>query len=155
MKKFLPALISLALLAAFVLPLVTSAAVSGPGECCKLRRAISLEGTTFPADSIVGETVGNSCTIGGQSVSITQGTNLWGIACLINTLNSVTDWIFTILVAVAMIMVIIGAMQFLMSAGDPEKTKSGRNYIMYALIGLVLAFLARAIPAVFKMVAGY
>ncbi|MFH1462387.1 MAG: hypothetical protein ABIG08_01705 [bacterium] len=77
-----------------------------------------------------------------------------GVCCLLQTLYNVTDWIFFILLGVAAIYVIIGAMNLLMSAGDPGKVSSGRNYIMYALIGLILALLARTIPAIAKLVVG-
>ena len=77
-----------------------------------------------------------------------------GVCCFLNTLYNVTDWIFVILVGVASIFVIIGAMNLLMSAGDPSKVSSGRNYIMYAAIGLIVGFLAKAIPAIVKLAVG-
>jgi len=77
-----------------------------------------------------------------------------GVCCLLQTLYNVTDWIFVILVGVASIFVIIGAMNLLMSAGDTTKVSSGRNYIMYAAIGLIVGFLAKAIPAIVKLVVG-
>jgi len=42
----------------------------------------------------------------------------------------------------------------LMSAGDTTKVSSGRNYIMYAAIGLIVGFLAKAIPAIVKLAVG-
>lgn len=46
---------------------------------------------------------------------------------------------------VAVIMIIIGALTFTTSAGDPAKTKKGRDIILYSVIGLVVALLAYAI----------
>jgi len=77
-----------------------------------------------------------------------------GVCCFLNTLYNVTDWIFVILVGVASIFVIIGAMNLLMSAGDTTKVSSGRNYIMYAAIGLIVGFLAKAILAIVKLAVG-
>jgi len=77
-----------------------------------------------------------------------------GVCCLLQVLYSVTDWIFAILIGLASIFIIIGAMNLLMSAGDPSKVASGRNYIMYAAIGLIVGFLAKAIPAVVKLAVG-
>jgi hypothetical protein len=77
-----------------------------------------------------------------------------GICCLLQTLYKVTDWIFVILIAVAALFVIIGAMNLLTSAGDPSKVASGRNYVMYAIIGLIVGFLAKAIPAIVKLAVG-
>jgi len=77
-----------------------------------------------------------------------------GVCCFMQTLYKVTDWIFVILVALAGLFVIIGAMNLLMSAGDPSKVSSGRQYIMYAAIGLVVGFLAKAIPAIVRLAVG-
>jgi hypothetical protein len=74
--------------------------------------------------------------------------------CVLNSLYNVTDVIFFILLGLAAIYVILGAMNLLMSAGDPSKVSSGRNYIMYAMIGLMLTFLARAVPAVVRGIVG-
>jgi len=41
-----------------------------------------------------------------------------------------------------------------MSAGSPEKVSSGRQYIMYAAIGLIVGLLAKAIPSLVRMIAG-
>ena len=77
-----------------------------------------------------------------------------GVCCFLQTLYKITDWIFAILVGLASVFVIIGAMNLLMSAGDPSKVSSGRNYIMYAAIGLIVGFLARAVPAIVKLAVG-
>lgn len=77
-----------------------------------------------------------------------------GVCCFLQTLYKITDWIFVILIAVAALFVIIGAMNLLMSAGDPGKVTSGRNYVMYAVIGLIVGFLAKAIPAIVKLAVG-
>ena len=77
-----------------------------------------------------------------------------GMCCLLNTLYRITDWIFVILMGVVGIMVIIGALNLLTSAGSPEKVNTGRNYIMYAAIGMIVAFLAKAIPNMVILIAG-
>ena len=77
-----------------------------------------------------------------------------GVCCFLQTLYKVTDWMFVILIAVSALYVIIGAMNLLMSAGDPGKVTSGRNYVMYAVIGLIVGGLAKAIPAIVKLAVG-
>jgi len=77
-----------------------------------------------------------------------------GVCCFLNTLYNVTDWIFVILVGVASLFVIMGAMNLLMSGGEPSKVASGRQHIMYAAIGLIVGLLARAIPAIVKLAVG-
>jgi hypothetical protein len=134
MKKIL--LISFILLPVFVLPLATLAQTTGGAvpESCNINRTIKLMSGTCPQGA----------------VSIEE----YGLCCLLNTLYNITDWIFLILVALAGLFVIIGAMTLLTAAGDPTKVASGRNYILYAMIGLLIAFLAKAVPSIVRMIMG-
>jgi hypothetical protein len=43
------------------------------------------------------------------------------------------------------IMIIYGAIRFVISRGEPEETKKARNTIMYSVVGLVVAILGFAI----------
>jgi hypothetical protein len=51
-------------------------------------------------------------------------------------LYNVTNWLFTILLIVAAIFIIIAAYMFVTASGDPDKTKTARNFVLYALIGV-------------------
>ncbi len=64
---------------------------------------------------------------------------------LIPGILRVVDIIFTILVAAAVIFVMIGAFQLLTAGGDAEKVSQGREKILYAVIAVVVALLARGI----------
>jgi hypothetical protein len=70
-------------------------------------------------------------------------------------MNAAVDWIFVVLVVLAVVFTILGAFNIIMSQGDPGKVDSGRNYIMFAAIGLIAAFIARAIPSIVKAIMGY
>lgn len=60
-------------------------------------------------------------------------------------LSRVIDFIFYISISIASLMIIIGAYFFLTSAGEPGKVQTAKNVILYALIGLVVVFLSKAI----------
>ena len=47
--------------------------------------------------------------------------------------------------AVAVIMVILGALKFVVSMGDPKRVENARNTIMYAIVGVVIAICSFAI----------
>lgn len=136
MKKTLSVLILMAFLAVLAVPLAAGAQ-QGPPANCTLKR------------NLVAETGDTACQAD-NSVTIADH----GLCCLMNTLYNVTNWIFVVLVALVGIFVIMGAFNYLTSAGDPEKTKNGRLYIMYAAIGLAVAFLAKAIPGIVGFVVG-
>ena len=56
--------------------------------------------------------------------------------------------ILSILVGVvSVIMIIIGGFKYVISSGDANNTKSAKDTILYALIGLVIAVLAQVIVA--------
>ena len=74
------------------------------------------------------------------------------MCCLLNSIYVITDWIFVILIAISMMMIIYGAVLFTTSSGDPEKTGKARQLILFAAVGLAVAFFARAVPALVKVI---
>ena len=178
MKKVLPVLFLISFLAVLVMPQIASA--QGPSACCKLGRDINwtsgkmgtVECTvanpcTFKEGIAVGEAIGAgecgvtavitaACAPSGSPKTQAASclTDEWGMICLLNTLYGISDWIFVVLIALAVLFVIMGAFQMITAAGSPEKVSSGRQYILYAAIGLAVALLARAIPAIVRTIAG-
>jgi hypothetical protein len=76
---------------------------------------------------------GNSCVTspGGQGVQDT-------IVSVIKVLSLVGG-------ALAVIMLIVGGLRYVISAGNPETTKAAKNTIIYALVGLVIIAVAQII----------
>ena len=68
--------------------------------------------------------------------------------------TAIISFIFTIAVVVTPLMIIIGAFYLLTAAGDPKRVETGKTIISYALIGLVVILLARAIIYVIKSAIG-
>jgi len=60
-------------------------------------------------------------------------------------LDSLTNWMFAILLIVAAIFIIVAAYMFVTAAGDPDKTKTARNFVLYALIGVLVGFAAKGL----------
>ncbi len=79
--------------------------------------------------------------------------------CMQNTQNQGkntvfgTDGIITKIVSIislltgvaSVIMIIVGGLQYVLSTGDPNRTNTAKNTILYALIGLVVAISAQVI----------
>ena len=53
--------------------------------------------------------------------------------------------VFTVIGMVAVVMIILGGVNYATSQGDPAKATKAKNTIMYAVIGLVITLLAIAI----------
>lgn len=49
--------------------------------------------------------------------------------------------------AVALVFIIIGGFRFIISMGNPEGVEKARHTVMYAILGLILIFLAYIIVA--------
>lgn len=60
-------------------------------------------------------------------------------------IGDVVNTLLFILGAIAVVMIIVGGIMYAVSAGDASGVTKAKNTILYAVIGLVVAFLAYAI----------
>ena len=142
-KKILSLLVLGSLFTVLLVPMMVSAQEEAP-ESCTLGRTIELNGDIYPE----GETVGPI----GESVD--NPTDDWGTICLFNTIYGVTDLLFGILLALAVLFFVYGGVTMVMASGDAEKFTKGKDYIMYALIGIFVALIAKALPSIIKTAMG-
>ena len=134
MKKILSALVLISFLAVLAVPAMVSAqAPAEPAEItkCDLKHDFSAWTTI-------------DCPAAGECL-FDSPTYDCPMCCLMDTIYNVTDWIFAGIVALVVIFVLIGAFNLLTAAGSPEKVKSGRDFIIYASIGMLVALLAKGI----------
>ena len=142
----LVAIVSLFLLAVAVLP---ADAQTSPKESCTITgRAVTVKTIVYNVNDVVGPVLG-----GGPPV-VTKATTDWGTVCLINTINSVVDWIFLFLLVISVALIAIAGFIWMTSGGDASKTKTAGQMIVAALIGIVIALLARVLPAVVLSIIG-
>ena len=128
MKKIIPGLILISLLALLVVPVTLKA--QAMIETCTIRNSKT------PTVS--------GCS--GLGVGSTPSYADYAICCLMDKIYQVTDWIFVILMALVIIFVLYGGFLILTAGGSEEKVTKGKTYITYALAGFVIAILARALP---------
>lgn len=57
---------------------------------------------------------------------------------------TITNIMLFIIGAIAVVMLIVGGIRYVVSAGDQNAVTSAKNTILYAIIGIVVAFLAYA-----------
>jgi len=69
-------------------------------------------------------------------------------------IDAIIKFIFYIAVVVTPLMVIIGAFYILTAAGDPKKIGTGKNVVIYTLIGLAIILLARGLIAMIESLIG-
>jgi len=61
------------------------------------------------------------------------------------TIHRIINVLSVIIGVVAVIMIIVGGFRYITSGGSPDATKSARQTIIYAIIGLIVVALAQAI----------
>jgi len=94
----------------------------------------------------------SSCPIKGDECLFSD--DKCGICCLLSSVLYATDIIFMGLIALVVVFVLLGAFTIVTAGGASEKVNTGRNYILYAGVGLAAALLARAVPALVKYIIG-
>jgi len=78
----------------------------------------------------------------------------WGMVCLLNTVYNVCNWLFYLMMVAVVIVFVIAGARYMMAAGDPEKSKGAKGMIIYGIVGLVIALIAKLVPSVVKLIVG-
>ena len=72
-----------------------------------------------------------------------------------STLNEAVENIvtplFVVLVAISIVFIIFAAYTFVTSGGDPGKTETARTTLVYAIVGLIVAFMALGVYNILKV----
>ena len=158
MNKIIFSLLTLLL----VLPLfIYAQTISGPKSCCKLKTKVDLGSHgSCDKDKIVAsnEHSAQDCGVIYESwdpnheemipANICTTGTIWSMFCLIDTVQFTTNWIFYILTIIVTLMAIYGGFNIVTSSGDPKKMETGRKILTFALIGLVVALIAKFLPYV-------
>ena len=66
---------------------------------------------------------------------------------LANTINNVLNWLFAIAIIAAVAFLILAAINFITQGGDPKNHEKAKNMIIYALVGVAVAVLAKGLVA--------
>ena len=64
---------------------------------------------------------------------------------VLNILNTLINWLFTILLVVATFMIFYAAYLYLTAAGSEDKVKSANNTLIYAAVAIAVAFVAQGV----------
>lgn len=71
--------------------------------------------------------------------TVTTIAGLYAIVC------SGINWFFSFIMVLAVFAILFAALRFMTAGGQPEGVASARRYFAYALVGLVVAFMARGL----------
>ncbi len=65
-----------------------------------------------------------------------------------NIIDTLSQYLFALLVAVTVFFVLYAAWLYLSSGGEAEATTQARNYLIYAAIAIAVGLFARALPSI-------
>ncbi|MDP2664512.1 MAG: hypothetical protein Q8O97_00880 [bacterium] len=71
-------------------------------------------------------------------------------ALLLGKIDTVTNWVFAVFITIAVIFILLAAFQFVTGGGKPEEISMARQKLIYVVIGIAIALLARALPLVLR-----
>ena len=153
-KKILAGLGTLALVALPFLALA-QVPVTQASNCCVIRHdLITTSGTYAPGD-MVAEAGATACISKGEDLGAPDfATSDWGGIWTMDTIYTVTDWIFWIFLAFVVIMGVWTGFMFMSAGGDPGKIEKARGMIVYLVIGIVVAVMVKLIPALTRSIIG-
>ena len=147
-------LIALVLGGVFAVP-ASAAQLEGPKESCEVNLSridagkFSWEKNVTPSNSTVPSP--GKFTVGpeGEGLQVSKnewGSKDWAIICLIDTIGTITNWIFFALMAVSALFIIAAAFVWVTSGAKAENQKKAGQMILAALVGIAIALLSRIIP---------
>jgi len=70
-------------------------------------------------------------------------------------ITTVINYVFGFLLAIVVLMIIVAGYLFVTGGGNPEQIGKARNFLMYALIGLAIAVIARGLVALVGRILGH
>lgn len=109
--------------------------------------------TCTPRESVDGM-AGLSCPSAGTPCPYDHATYDCAMCCIVSTLLWVTNWIFMIIMIVVVMLILVGAFTLITASGSEEGVKKGRTYIVFAMIGVAVALLAKALPYIVGTILG-
>ena len=79
---------------------------------------------------------------------------VWSSLTIEGIVSALIPFIYVLAGLALLLMLIVGGFQLMMSAGDPKGVESGRNKLMYALIGFLIIFVSYWLVQILQVVFG-
>ncbi len=82
------------------------------------------------------------------TVGVLPSPNVTTVANVFTVLCQLLGWLFILFIILAVVFVIVAAFKYLTAGGDAEKVGTANHMLIYAVVAVVVAVLARAIPVI-------
>jgi len=159
MKKILTGIILGALLLGGMGVLAAEPVPGGaqtPNSCCIIRH--DMDSIKPDVDGIIkdGVVVGpkgvkpEDCSIG----TTIQETPNWAAYCALDTVLTISDWIFWIAFIIGAVIIVLGAIMFMTATGSPDRAAKAKSVLTFGILGIVIAIIAKFIPGIAEFFMG-
>ena len=147
MKKFLiKATAGLFVLSLFMAPV---AVFASEHTTCTTRSAVSPEELeSLTGKSSLGE-IAAGVELSAASTPDAVGDN-FGLICAFSLVSWVSGIVFLVIGVLAVLVIAYSALLFITGAGNEDKLKSAKAYLLYGAVGVAVAALASLIPAMVR-----
>ena len=71
-------------------------------------------------------------------MALAQSVNVTSLNTAANAIVTIMNIVFPVLLAVAVFIIVWGIFKFIVNAGDEEARKTGRNFILWGVVGVFL-----------------
>lgn len=73
---------------------------------------------------------------------------------IMEVIENITNWVFVVIMAIAVLVILLAAFRFLFAGGNPESVKGAQQMLLWAAVGILVALVARGIIALIRNVVG-
>ncbi|MFH0987631.1 MAG: pilin [Patescibacteria group bacterium] len=177
MQKLNSIILKIILISLIIVPIVSFAQTAiHRTNCCKLSYTIQLDNVdicnpigcdpdvagcctrqatyTFNQGQNIGPAEAGviQCWLGSSQVAINVASPHWGMVCLMNTINTITDVVFWFALALSVIMGVLTGFFFITAAGEPSKIERAKGMLIWLVVGIAIAVSAKLIAALIQSV---
>ena len=103
---------------------------------------------------VLAVSMGGVASAGPATPTTTIPTGITTAQGFIDLLAIATDWIFVILLIIAVLFILLAGLQFITGGGDPAAVSEARTKLIWAAVGIGVALLARGLPGAVRNIIG-
>ena len=93
-------------------------------------------------------------TVWAADVTVPTSSNCTNIECLYGKFVEIMNWVFAFAIVIAVILIIIGGVQYMTAGGDDEKIKKAKAKFIWGLVGVAIVVSAWVIVAIIAAFVG-
>jgi hypothetical protein len=87
---------------------------------------------------------------------VTAPQNIANIDQILNSqvFCTLINWVFWLIIVLAVIFTLVAGFRYLFAAGDPEKVKVAGSSLLYVIVAIIIALIAKGFPTIISSLVG-